>query len=909
VREVGSRRVVVSGWLRPYLIASVSTIAATALTGLLGPTSEHSRFTFYFLAVILTAIYGNREAGMLAIVLAALSSSYFFFPPDHRVFQSSEALSAVCLFGIVSGIIVLLIARLKNQARTMCSSDADITEAVREAAQLESERARLVVAQAVAREELRLSEQRFRQMAENSDEVFWMTDPIKSEVLYVSPAYEKIWGRTCASLYAEPVAVSVLNTVHPEDQQRVAQAFTTTVTGSFDLTYRIVRPGGSWRWIHHRCYPVKNDAGETYRLAGIAADVTEKLDAEKQVREQAALLDEARDAICVTDLDQRILFWNKGAESLYGWPAKEALGRNANVLLGQSEVALTALKTLIQHGEWRGDLLQTTRDGRALVVDCRWTLIRERDGAPKSILVISTDITEARHAAEQIREQAALLDHAQDAILVHDLEGVLTFWNKSAERVFGWTAEEILGCNVQDLLYESPERYQVALAGTLQRGAWIGDITKRTKAGADVLVECRWTLLRDEDGKPTAVLAINTDITERKQLETQLFRAQRMESIGTLAGGIAHDLNNVLGPIIMAVDLMKLRATDPHDRALLALMESSSRRGADMVKQVLYFARGVEGRRASISPAPLVKELQQMIRDTFPKSITVDGEVSPDVWNAPCDRTQLHQVLLNLCVNARDAMPAGGELRINARNFVVDEHFAGMHPDGRPGSYVVFEVVDNGVGMSAEVAGRIFDPFFTTKPLGEGTGLGLFTTRSIVQGHGGFITLQSTPGEGTTFQVYLPADLEPAETAAEEAGPDYPRGHGEMILIIDDEASIRTITSETLEAFGYRVMTAGDGADGVAQYAKHAAEIAAVLTDIMMPVMDGVAAIRILRRLNPEVKIIATSGSGGVEVGHEALEVGANHFIAKPYTAEILLESLRQLLHPINPPERVTATA
>ena len=214
-------------------------------------------------------------------------------------------------------------------------------------------------------------------------------------------------------------------------------------------------------------------------------------------------------------------------------------------------------------------------------MDCRWTLIREADGTPKSILVINTDITEAKHAEEQIREQAALLDHAQDAILLLDLEGRINYWNRSAERIFGWSASEALGSKVQDLLYDSQKLYEAPLKATLSRGNWIGEMTKRTKSGGEVLIESRWTLVRDEAGQPRAILAIDTDITEKKKLEAQFFRAQRMESIGTLAGGIAHDLNNVLGPIIMAVDLLKLRLTDPKDCDLLELMETSGRRGAD----------------------------------------------------------------------------------------------------------------------------------------------------------------------------------------------------------------------------------------------------------------------------------------------------------------------------------------
>ena len=418
------------------------------------------------------------------------------------------------------------------------------------------------------------------------------------------------------------------------------------------------------------------------------------------------------------------------------------------------------------------------------------------------------------------------------------------------------------------------------------------------KDGREITVEGRWTLVRDAGGNPKSILAINTDITEKKKLEAQFLRAQRMESIGTLAGGIAHDLNNVLGPIIMAVDLLKLRITDPRDCELLELMETSGHRGADMVKQVLHFARGIESRRVTISPAKLVGELQRIVRDTFPKSIDIEIDTPAGTWKVPGDRTQLHQVLLNLCINARDAMPEGGRLRIAVGNLQIDTHYAAMHPEARRGSYVVIEVSDTGTGMPAEVIEKIFEPFFTTKGIGKGTGLGLSTTLGIVRSHGGFVTVESTPGKGTTFRVHLPAEIESGEAQAEEGPGEFPRGNGEIILIIDDEASIRSITGQTLEAFGYRVMSASDGAEGIAKYSQSVQEIAVVMTDMMMPVMDGAAVIRVLMRLNPGVKIIAASGLIAKQAEAEAAGEGVKYFLPKPYTAETMLRTLRELLHP-----------
>jgi PAS domain S-box-containing protein len=514
---------------------------------------------------------------------------------------------------------------------------------------------------------------------------------------------------------------------------------------------------------------------------------------------------------------------------------------------------------------------------------------------PVRILASTTDITNLLQAEERVLEQATLLDQAQDAILVRDLDGSIRYWNKSAERVFGWSAEEALGRKVQDFLYEEPKLYHGRVAAVLDKDAWAGEVLKRTKAGPPVTIEARWTLVRDKSGLPKSILAINTDITEKKQVQEHLFRAQRMDGIGALAGGIAHDLNNVFNPIILGIDLLKLEAKSPSAIELLEIMEMSGQRGINMVKQVLQFARGVEGQRFTIKPEKLLKEILGVANETFPKSIRIRASASADTWNVSGDPTQLHQVLLNLCVNARDAMPDGGSITISAANFQIDEQFAVVHPNSHPGPYVAITVADSGIGMPPEVIEKIFDPFFTTKGIGKGTGLGLFTSLAIVKSHGGFVLVESNPGCGTTFTFYLPASPECAETEPPLPVAELPHGHNELILLIDDEAAIRSITSQTLQAGGYRVLTASDGAEGIGVYARRAAEIAAVLVDMGMPVMGGDAAIQVLLRLNSAARIIAVSGLSSAGENDRAPE-GAKCFLLKPYTAETLLIALRKVL-------------
>ncbi|MBW7896655.1 MAG: PAS domain-containing protein [Opitutaceae bacterium] len=504
-----------------------------------------------------------------------------------------------------------------------------------------------------AEAELRASEQRFRQLAENINEVFWMTDPAKAAMLYVSPAYETIWGRTCASLHASPD--EWLAAVHPDDRARVqAAAATRQTTDGYDETYRIVRPDGAIRWIHDRAFPVRDAQGTVFRVVG--------------------------------------------------------------------------------------------------------------------------------------------------------------------------TAE---------------------------------------------------------------------DITERRALEERFLLAQRMESIGTLAAGIAHDFNNLLTPILMGAAVLKDQVPAEPARRLVETIERSARRGAALVRQVLSFSRPVKGARVPVPVRALVGEIEAIVRNTFPKNICFRSELPPGLPSVLGDTTQLSQVLLNLCVNARDAMPLGGNLTIQAKPTMIDEQSAAMLRPMATGSYVQLTVTDTGTGMTPEVKNRIFDPFFTTKEPGNGTGLGLASALSIVHSHRGQIQVESEPGRGSSFKVYLPA-LPDVVEAAEAASELLVPGRGELVLVVDDDTTILDISRHTLESFGYRALVAEDGAQAIRLYAVQRDEIAVVLTDMMMPVMDGAALIKELRRINPAVRIVATSGIQSNEAA--ATEAGVKHFLTKPFTAAALLSLLRRVL-------------
>lgn len=735
-----------------------------------------------------------------------------------------------------------------------------------------------------------------------SDSVL-ITDPTQPDnpIIYSNSAFsrmtgyqlEEVRGRNCRFLQGPETDRQTVNQI----RQAIANRQEIQVTL---LNYR---KDGQPFWNELKLAPVFSDDGELLNFVGVQRDITKRKQAEFALQESEerfrTLVETTSDWVWEVNENFVYTYASPKIQELLGYAPEEILGKTPFDLMPETEAQrvrqlfgsmaashqpLNCLKNVNLH-----------KNGRFVVLETSGVPCFDAKGDFRGYRGIDRDITERERAEEQLRAQATLLDKSQDAILVVDPDDRILFWNQGARRLFGWSAEDAINRKSRDLLLKKPHQIQEAYRTVMQRGEWHGELHPVTKDGQEMIVESRWTLVQDPVANSTRILTIHTDITQKKQLERQFLRAQRMESLGTLAGGIAHDLNNVLTPILMSVQLLQMKVQDPQSQQWLEILESNAKRGADLVKQVLSFARGIDGERAILQLRHLVEEIKKIIQETFPKSIELYTDLPQDLWTISGDMTQLHQILMNLCVNARDAMPHGGTLSLEARNLWIDENYARMHIDAQPGSYVELSVSDTGIGIPAEILDRIFEPFFTTKEVSQGTGLGLSTVLGIVRSHGGFVSVSSIVGKGTSFKVYLPASE--GTVALANADSELPSGKGELVLVVDDEASIRDISKTSLESYGYNTLTANDGIEAIALYAQRKQPIDAVIVDMMMPSMDGITTIRTLQKIDPQVKIIAVTGLLSSEKLTEAASLGIKVFLSKPYTTKELLVALQQVLN------------
>jgi PAS domain S-box-containing protein len=512
----------------------------------------------------------------------------------------------------------------------------------------------------------------------------------------------------------------------------------------------------------------------------------------------------------------------------------------------------------------------------------------------------AADPDDAREYASRLR---AVYDAAVDAVVTLDERGIIQSLNRQAERLFGYTAAELIGRNVSVLM---PQPFAAEHDGHLERYLRTGErriigigrqVVARRKDGSTFPADL--AVGEGDPGSRHRFTGFVRDVSERKELEARFLRAQRLESVGTLVSGIAHDLNNILTPVLMAVKLLKKDKPGLDKADLLDTAHRSIERGAAMLRQLLTFSGGAGGERLPVRLTPLVAEVVGLLEHTLPKSISIRRECPEGVATVVGDPTQLTQVLMNLCVNARDAMPDGGTLTLSWTAVTLDPRTVAQYPGAAPGRYLVLSVADTGTGIPPAVLEKVFDPFFTTKPPGRGTGLGLSTVLGIVKAHGGFVNVYSEPDRGTKMCVYLPA-VEPAHRAGGgvTVSAGGAAGHGECVLVADDEPAIRATAAATLESHGYRVVTASGGAEAIAAFHEHRAAIRLVLVDMMMPGVDGPAVMDAVRREDGALPILAASGLRPTGRYAEAVAAARARFVSKPYSDDELLTAVGELLAP-----------
>ncbi|MDB6003737.1 MAG: hypothetical protein JWR15_724 [Prosthecobacter sp.] len=607
-------------------------------------------------------------------------------------------------------------------------------------------------------------------------------------------------------------------------------------------------------------------------------------------------------AILTLDADGHITSWNAGAEKITGWQEDEIIGQDFSRFYSREDNLKGRPTVDLEHaaaaGRFEAEGWRLRKDGSQFWANVIITALHDASNQVYGFSKITRDMTERKKAEEEIEKLALVARETDNAVIRTDAEGGIEWVNAAFTKMTGYSFTEVKGRKPGSFLQgakTSPEAVKLIRKHVAEASIVETEILNYTKTGKEYWASLRIQPLFEPDGRLKGFFSINSDVTKRVNEALRQRRSQRLESIGTLAGGVAHDLNNSIAPVLMLCDI--LRAQYPKESRLIDAVESSAKRGAGMVKHLLTFAKGAEGKLVLLDPSMLVREMQTLIGGSFPKSIRLVVNLEPNLPTVLGDVTQLHQVLLNLCVNARDAMPDGGTLTLGAQRVEVDGAYASTITDAIPGRYLMMRVQDTGTGIPAEVLERIFEPFFTTKEQDKGTGLGLSTVMGIAKGHGGFMQVYSSPGKGAAFSVFIPVPLEAVEPkpAADKAAKCL--GNGELVLVVDDEFALRIAASTVLQRLNFKVLTAVDGCDGVMKAVKHRAELKAVITDMHMPMMDGLGFVRQIREFLPEIPVVVASGRLEDSVAAEFKTLRVINRLDKPFTESDLSQTMRQLLN------------
>ena len=759
---------------------------------------------------------------------------------------------------------------------------------------------------------LRESEQRFRQVTESIDEVFWLTDVARNNVMYVSPAYERIWGRTCESVYASPR--NWMTAIHPEDRSRLNDAAVTMqVSGAYDVEYRILRPDGSVRWIHDRAFPIRNAEQEVYRIAGVAEDVTDRRQAEEALRtseaRKRAVLEASLDAIITIDEEGRVIEVNPATERTFGWAASEMMGRDLAEMVIPPAFREAYRKGLERHrvsGDARilGKVIEMPamrRGGEEFPVELFISRV-EVEGAPHFVGYIR-DLTERKKAERDTRRSEErfrrLFDSNAIGITVADLTGAILEANDAFLTMLGYTGEDLRSGRLRwdDM---TPPEYRAldqaaveSLRGTGVASPWEKEMFRKDGTRVPVLLGVAML----EASAEASCIAYVVDLSKSRQLEKQLRQAQKMEAVGQLAGGVAHDFNNLLTAILGYAELAATRMSgDLGGLEEIEEIRKAGERAAALTRQLLAFSRQQVLAPRVLDLNVIVGDLEKMLRRLLGENVDFVTTLNPSLGCVRADPGEIEQVIMNLAVNARDAMPEGGRISIETANVELDEAYAREHGTVvRPGRYAMLAVSDTGLGMDAETQSHIFEPFFTTKAKDKGTGLGLSTVYGIVKQSGGWIWVYSEPGRGTTMKIYLPEVDGSAEAVPLRVETPL-TGGSETVLLTEDEAPVRKLARKVLEGLGYTVLEAPRGEDALSIAQAHPGPIHLVLTDVVMPEMGGADLASRVQELRPDTRVLFMSGyTDDTVVRHRVLESGT-HFLQKPFTPASLARKVREAL-------------
>lgn len=755
---------------------------------------------------------------------------------------------------------------------------------------------------------LRESQSTLQLIADSTPEIIALFDLKDWGLIYVNRQVQKILGYSPDDL--QRLALSSL--IHPDDIAQLTESFRAAQTMELgevtEVTHRIRHANGEWRFLSSEITIfLREEESQALQLLVTSHDVTERKLSEEALRRSEDryrdLVENSGLMIGTHDMAGRFLSANQSTIRFCGLEKPEELVGRRISDFAAPEVRPhfdSYLENIRVNHHAVGTMIAIRTDGEERILEYD-NSVRRDDSAEPIVRFIASDITERKRYEEKLQEQVELLNCAQDAIMVQDLEGRIVFWNKAAERIYGWEAQEVIGARIAHRISvetrEGGEWRAAIWQSILESGEWMGEAEHLTKDRRTITVVSRCTLMRDSEGKPRSVLVINTEITEKKMLEAQFLRMQRMESLGALASGIAHDLNNWLAPIMMALHTLQQRFTDANSQKWLNLIRKSTERSRDLIDQVLTFAKGAAGERVPLKTSHFITEAAKIVEEIIPHKISLEVDLSEDLWSIIGDATQIHQVMMNLCINARDSMPLGGRLLITASNTILSEADAWMASHINPGKFVRISVIDSGIGMAPELIDRIFEPFFTTKVNGLGSGLGLSTALGIVRSHGGFINVTSSVGKGSEFRVYLPASDREPEPPCEDKEENLLDGGGELILVVDDEQDMREVTRATLESSGYRTLGAENIEEALALFARHEDEIKLVLTNLAAPNFDGISLGVALRQLNPQIRIIVTSGLPTRDQIEAANQAGIRTILCKPYTAKELLNAMAKCLN------------